>query len=132
MSPRPERQRPGAQSGLVRRPEPIRTTADDPVEAPAVTAPDPRPAAQPDHLRAAPPRAAALARAGDDGDIDAEMLGRWRWQLGATARRAVAARARADSAMAAWERLVADAARAGVPGRLVVAAAADAGIDAPA
>lgn len=64
-------------------------------------------------------------------EIDAETLGRWRWQLGATARKAVAARVRADAALAAWERLVADAADAGVPARLVMAAAADAGIDTP-
>jgi hypothetical protein len=63
--------------------------------------------------------------------MDAETLGRWRWQLSATARKAAAARTRATTAVSAWEHLVADAANAGVPGRLVVAAAADAGIDPP-
>jgi hypothetical protein len=81
--------------------------------------PSPRPAA-----RAATPPAGA--------DMDAAQLGRWRWQLGATARKAVAARSRADAAAADWDRLVADAAAAGVPGRLVVAAAADAGLESPA
>jgi hypothetical protein len=65
-------------------------------------------------------------------DLDADLLARWRWQLGATARKAAAARARAGTAMSAWERLAADAAAAGIPGRLVVAAAADAGLDMPA
>jgi len=74
------------------------------------------------------PRSAAPA---PDTELDTETLGRWRWQLSATARKAAAARARSDAAMTAWERLVADAEAAGVPGRLVVAAAADAGIDAP-
>lgn len=60
------------------------------------------------------------------------MLSRWRWQLGATARKAVAARARADAATADWVRLVADAGVAGIPARLIVAAAADAGLAMPA
>jgi hypothetical protein len=54
---------------------------------------------------------------------------RWRWQLGASARKAAATRSKAETAMADWERLVADAEQAGVPVRLVVAAAADAGMD---
>jgi hypothetical protein len=73
----------------------------------------------------------AAPAAGPDGDMDDALLSRWRWQLGATARKAVAARARADAAALAWERLVADAQAAGVPPRLVVAAAADAGLDVP-
>ncbi len=59
------------------------------------------------------------------------MLSRWRWQLGATARKAVAARTRADAATADWVRLVADARSAGIPARLIVAAAADAGLAMP-
>lgn len=64
-------------------------------------------------------------------EMDTGMLNRWRWQLGATARKAAAARARADTAQAEWERLVADAAAVGVPRRLVVSAAADADLDPP-
>ena len=60
---------------------------------------------------------------------DTALLSRWRWQLGATARKAAATRVKADVAMADWERLVVDAEKAGVPVRLVVAAAADAGMD---
>ncbi|MGA2831118.1 MAG: hypothetical protein ABSF03_33965 [Streptosporangiaceae bacterium] len=65
-------------------------------------------------------------------ELDAATLSRWRWQLGATARKAAAARARADAALADWERLAADAAAGGVPRRLVVSAAADADLDPPA
>ena len=60
---------------------------------------------------------------------DTALLSRWRWQLGATARKAAATRVKAEVALADWERLVADAEKAGVPVRLVVAAAADAGMD---
>jgi hypothetical protein len=60
---------------------------------------------------------------------DTALLSRWRWQLGASARKAAATRSKADVAMADWERLVVDAEKAGVPVRLVVAAAADAGMD---
>ena|ERR1019366_439941 len=60
---------------------------------------------------------------------DTALLLRWRWTLGASARKAAATRSKADVAMADWERLVADAEKAGVPVRLVVAAAADAGMD---
>jgi hypothetical protein len=82
--------------------------------------------------RAAPAgngRAAAAPAA--DAAMDAATLNRWRWQLGATARKVTAARARADAALAGWDQLAADAAAAGVPARLVVAAAADAGLDTP-
>ena len=81
--------------------------------------------------RTAIPRAQDPAPPPPDTELDADTLGRWRWQLGATARKAAAAQSRAAAASAAWERLVADAVAAGVPGRLVVAAAADAGMDAP-
>ena len=64
-------------------------------------------------------------------DLDDALLSRWRWSLSAMARKAVAAQARADTAQAAWDRLVADARAAGIPERLVVAAAADAGLDVP-
>jgi hypothetical protein len=64
-------------------------------------------------------------------DLDDALLGRWRWSLSAMARKAVAAQERAQVAVTAWERLVADARTAGIPERLVVAAAADAGLDVP-
>lgn len=64
-------------------------------------------------------------------DLDDALLSRWRWSLSATARKAGAARHRADVAQAEWERLVTDARTAGIPARLIVAAAADAGVDVP-
>jgi hypothetical protein len=60
---------------------------------------------------------------------DTALLSRWRWQLGATARKAAATRSKAEAAMVDWERLARDAHNAGVPPRLTVAAAADAGMD---
>jgi hypothetical protein len=63
--------------------------------------------------------------------VDDALLARWRWSLGATARKAAAARERATAAQQAWERLCADAADAGIPVRLIVAAAADAGVEVP-
>jgi hypothetical protein len=63
--------------------------------------------------------------------LDDALLARWRWSLGASSRKAAAARAKAAAAMAAWERLVADARQAGIPERLVVGAAADADLDVP-
>jgi hypothetical protein len=78
-----------------------------------------------------PPEPAAVAAPPEPG-IDAALLERWRWTLGATARKAVAARAKAAAADAAWTRLVADARAAGIPALMVVAAAADAGVEVPA
>ena len=64
-------------------------------------------------------------------DMDDDLLSRWRWTLSAKARKAIAAQERARTALTAWERLVADARTAGVPERLLLAAAADAGLDVP-
>jgi hypothetical protein len=100
---------------------PVRDDAPASVDPPGATPP-------PRRQRA---RRASPADPSPDADLDDATLGRWRWQLGATSRKAVAARARADAAMAAWERLITDAQSAGVPARLVVAAAADAGLDVP-
>jgi len=65
------------------------------------------------------------------GQIDDEVRERWRWQLGATARKAAAGQRRAAQATAAWERLVADARQAGVPEVLLLAAASDAEVELP-
>jgi hypothetical protein len=59
------------------------------------------------------------------------MLGRWRWTLGATARKRAAALRRAGETGREWERLVTDARSVGVPERLIVAAAADADLPVP-
>jgi cell division protein FtsN len=108
-------------------------TADDDPEAPTIPDRGEPQAVTPSRRRRAASKATASnAAAAPEPDPDPALAGRWRWQLGATARKAAAARARAEAAMADWERLVADAAAAGVPARLVVAAAADAGLDAPA
>src|ERR1017187_6023013 len=60
---------------------------------------------------------------------DPALLATWRWTLGAKALKAAATRTKAEAAMAGWQRVVADAERAGVPARLVVAAAAGANLD---
>ena len=60
---------------------------------------------------------------------DPALLETWRWTLGAKALKAAATRAKAEAAMAEWQRVVADAEQAGVPARLVVAAAAGANLD---
>ena len=89
----------------------VGTAAPPPAEAPAAPATAASPPASP--------------------DLDDDLLSRWRWQLSAVARKAAAAQKRADAAHAGWDRLVADARTAGIPERLVVAAAADAGVDVP-
>jgi hypothetical protein len=60
---------------------------------------------------------------------DPALLATWRWTLGAKALKAAATRTKAEAAMAEWQRVVADAEQAGVPARLVVAAAAGANLD---
>jgi hypothetical protein len=80
---------------------------------------------------AIPMRGEAAPPVPEAPDLDDALLGRWRWSLSAMARKAVAAQERAQVAVTAWERLVADARTAGIPERLVVAAAADAGLDVP-
>jgi hypothetical protein len=102
-----------------------------PVSPPSVPADGPAPRAS----RTPRPASSKAPRRGRPADetaapeMDEALLGRWRWQLGATARKAVAAQARAEAALADWERLIADAKAAGVPERLMVAAAADADLD---
>jgi len=76
------------------------------------------------------PRAPRVAEALPE--LDKDVLDRWQWQLRATAGKAAAAYQRGLAAMQAWERLVADARKAGVPERLPTAAALEADIDLPA
>jgi hypothetical protein len=100
--------------------EPVSPAAGE--EKPAA---EPKPARQARQERkpaAAPPPA----------EMDKDEAARWRWQLGATARKLAAAQQRADEAARAWASVVADARHAGVPERLLLAAAADADVDLPA
>ena len=55
--------------------------------------------------------------------MDEGTRARWRQALNAYALKTVAARARADRAVLEWDRLLADAAAAGVPAGLIAAAA---------
>lgn len=149
-----ERRRPDPHSPLRRQPEPIRTGGEPaqpdvppPAAAssrreapPAVPSPPrrkepagdtPQPHRSPERRAPAAPAAPAAAPPAEADSLDPAALGRWRWQLGATARKAAAAQRKAEAATADWARLVADAGAAGVPERMIVAAAADAGIDAP-
>jgi hypothetical protein len=64
--------------------------------------------------------------------MDKDALAGWRWRLGATAGKAAAAQRRANEAARAWERVVAEARSAGVPERLLMAAALEADVDLPA
>jgi hypothetical protein len=64
--------------------------------------------------------------------MSTEELGDWRWRLGASARKAVAAQKRAREAAQAWERVVAQARIEGVPERMLMAAALEADVDLPA
>ena len=64
-------------------------------------------------------------------DLDDALLTRWRGSLSAAARKAAATQERAQEAMTAWERLVADARTAGVPERLLLGAAVTAGVGVP-
>jgi hypothetical protein len=56
-------------------------------------------------------------------ELSEAVLGRWRQTLNAYALRTVAARKKADAAVLDWDRLLADAADAGVPVGLIAAAA---------
>jgi hypothetical protein len=94
------------------------TPVEPPAAKPANTQP-PKPAR---------PRTVAEAPA----EVDKDALGDWRWRLGATARKAAAAQQRANEAARAWERVVAEARNAGVPDRLLMAAALEADVDLPA
>jgi hypothetical protein len=77
-----------------------------------------------------PARARTVAEA--PAQLDKDALGDWQWRLGATAGKAAKARQRANDAARAWERVVAEARNAGVPDRLLMAAALEADVDLPA
>jgi hypothetical protein len=80
-----------------------------------------------------PARPARTPRAAEEpAEMGKEERARWRWLLGATAGKGRAALDRADEAMRAWERLVAQARIEGVPERLLMAAALEADMDLPA
>lgn len=95
-------------------------------ETPAETPPA-KPAAVRQAKPARTPKAAEEAT-----EMGKEERARWRWLLGATAGKGRAALDRADEAMRAWERLVAQARIEGVPERLLMAAALEADMDLPA
>ena len=102
-------------------------TADETV--PARDTPEAPPAPQgPAQRRAAGKRATPPPEPVPEID-DPALLATWRWTLGAKALKAAATRTKAEAAMAEWQRVVADAEKAGVPARLVVAAAAGANLD---
>lgn len=89
------------------------------------------PAAKPAAVR--PARPARTSRAAEEpAEMGKEERARWRWLLGATAGKGRAALDRADEAVRAWERLVAQARIEGVPERLLMAAALEADMDLPA
>ena len=98
------------------------------IEAPesAATPPPPNgtvPAAEP---APAPPVATPPAP-----EMDERRQNRWRQALNAQALKVVAARRREQEATREWETLLGDARNAGVPGHLVVAAAAAANLETP-
>jgi hypothetical protein len=111
-------------------PTPPRAAAADGEQAAAETPAEP-PAA-PSERRYERTFAEAHPKAEAPTEMDKGVLDRWQWQLRATAGKAVAAQRRAREAMQAWERLVADARNAGVPDRLLMAAALEADVDLPA
>lgn len=102
---------------LARPEEPV-TAPPPPAQNGAVPAPE-RPVAAPQ----APPPAPSM---------DEDLLTRWRRNLDQAALQVASTRRKADKAAREWERLIADAVAAGVPGHLIVAAAATANVETPA
>jgi hypothetical protein len=106
------------------------------------TAPPVSPAAEPETPAGSPPAKPAVVRqarparapraAEGPAEMSKEERARWRWLLGATAGKGRAALDRADEALRAWDRLVAQARIEGVPERLLMAAALEADMDLPA
>jgi len=96
-------------------------SAEKPADDPAASRPRP--------VSAKPARARTVAET--PAEMSSDALGDWRWRLGASARKAVADRRRADASAAAWARLVTQARNAGVPERMLMAASLEADIDLP-
>jgi hypothetical protein len=118
---------PTVERGVVHPEQVTAATSPPPAPAPATPAPARRRArGAPAAETAAPPTAPPSAVELDPADV-----AHWRWHLGAVARKARAAQARAAESTAAWEALVARARAEGVPERMVIAAAADADLDPP-
>jgi hypothetical protein len=108
-----------------------------PARAPAADdkpAPQEKPATPPTDTQK-PPRQGKPLRGRRDAEVPAELgedaLGDWRWRLGASARKAAADRRRANASLHAWESLAAEARSAGVPDRMLLAAALEADIELP-
>lgn len=124
----------GQRLGGRRPPEPTSTRTDPPAPTAPETLEETPTEAPVGNGQAERPAKPARTRtvAEVPAEMDKDVLDRWQWQLRATAGKAVAAQRRADEAVQAWERLVADARNAGVPDRLPTAAALEADIDLPA
>jgi hypothetical protein len=95
--------------------------AEEPQDTPERTGERRRPGRRPRALRSAETRA----------ELGKEELGDWQWRLGASAGKAAADERRVDASKRAWEGLVAEARSAGVPERLLMAAALEADVDLP-
>lgn len=94
------------------------------------------PATPPAPPEPAQPRTGAKLREAtpppDRARLDAAQERRWRREVGATGLALRAAEVDAAERRADWERLIADARKAGVKERILIAAAADADLDLPA
>ena len=86
-------------------------------------------ATPPPAVNGAEPAPAASAPAPPVAEMTPEIRLRWRQLLRSAALKVVADRQRADASTLAWDNLIADAAREGVPAGMVVAAAMDADPD---
>ena len=82
-------------------------------------------------VNGAEPAVAALPATPPAPEMDERRQNRWRHELNALALKVVAARRREQEATREWETLLEDARNAGVPGHLVVAAAAAANLETP-
>ena len=89
------------------------------------------PATPPLAVNGAEPAVAALPATPPAPEMDERRQNRWRHELNALALKVVAARRREQEATREWETLLDDARNAGVPGHLVVAAAAAANLETP-
>lgn len=108
------------------------TEPETPPEPAATPPPAKRKAASNGTVPAPEPAVAAPAPAPPEPDMDDDLLTRWRRNLDQAALQVASTRRKSDVAVRAWERLIADAVAAGVPGHLIVAAAATANVETPA